>query len=243
MVTGLAAWFLVTKLGLFPPLLLPAPGAVWSDFVLIATRGYGGTSLWLNVAVSLERLALGFGAAAIVGVSLGLAMGVSKVAKGLFDPLIEFYRPLPALGYLSLLVIWFGIGDTSKLLVVGLGGLPAVVLTTAGAVRSIRRERLEGAKSLGLGSFQLFRYVIVPSCLPYILTGLRVGFAFSFTTLVSAEMIGSTSGLGWMVLDATEYLQTSTVIVDIVLMGMTGIAVDRGLVYLRRRLAPWAGRG
>lgn len=237
------AWWVVTAVQIFPAVLLPSPGAVWQDFVSVSTTGYNGSSIWINLEISLSRLAVGFAFVILIGVPLGLLMGRNRVIKGILDPLLEFYRPLPALAYMSLLIIWFGIGETSKVIVLALAGLPPVIVTTAAAARSVRIERIEGARSLGLRGFSLFRYVIAPSCLPDILTGIRVGFGLSFAAIVAAELLASTSGIGWMVWNASEYAVSTVVIIGIVLMGIIGVLVDWALSSLRKRLVPWAGRG
>lgn len=195
------------------------------------------------MAVSFARLAAGFLATIIVGVPLGLAIGTSPVVKGLADPLIEFYRPIPSLAYLSLLIIWFGIGETSKVLVLLLAALPAVVLTTVAGVRSVRIERIQGAQSLGVHGLDLFCFVIVPSCLPDILTGVRVSFGLAYSAIVAAEILASTSGIGWMVWDATQYAESTVVIIGILIMGGTGLFVNRLLFQLQHRIVPWTGQG
>ena len=237
---GLAVWAAVAAAGWVSPIVLPSPLEVISDCWSLLAAGYAGQSLWLNCAASLLRLTEGFGLAVLFGVPIGVAMGLSWVIQGLLDPLIEAYRPLPALSYYTLLILWLGIGESSKVAVLALAGLPPIVLAAVNAVKSVRRERIEGALSLGLSAPQLIRYVVLPSCLPALLSSMRVAFGFSYTTLVAAEMIASTSGLGWMVYRASQYAAASVVIVGLLIMGGTGILVDAALNRLQQKLVPWA---
>ena len=239
---GFATWQLLSQSGWFSPLVLPSPVAVWDSLLVVSTKGYAGSSLWTNLAVSIARLATGFIVAIVIGVPLGLAMGSSRRINAIFYPFIEMYRPLPSLAYLGLLVIWFGIGEVSKIVLLALAALPPIVLSSAGAVRSVRVDRIEGARSLGLEGFSLFYHVVFPSCTPDILTSIRVGFGFAYTTLVAAEMIGASSGIGWMVLNASTYVVSEVVIVGIMVIGVTGVAFDGALRALQRWLVPWTGR-
>ena len=239
---GFGAWQLLSQFGVFSPLVLPSPAAVWDSLLIVSTKGYAGSSLWTNLAVSLARLGTGFTVAIIVGVPLGLAMGSSGRINAIFYPFVEMYRPLPSLAYLGLLVIWFGIGEVSKIVLLALAGLPPIVLSAASAVRSVRVDRIEGARSLGLEGYTLFYHVVFPSCVPDIVTSIRVGFGFAYTTLVAAEMIGASSGIGWMVLNASTYVVSEVVIVGIIVIGVTGVAFDWALRALHKWLVPWAGR-
>jgi taurine transport system permease protein len=239
---GLALWQLVSSLGFVPSYKLPAPGDIVHDLVDVALHGYGEASLWHSLLVSALRLLTGVALAGLIGVLIGYATGVSVIVKGLFDPIFEFFRCIPPLGILSLLVVWFGIGERSKVTMLMIAALTPVVLTTAHGIRAVRQERVQGARSLGLAGFGLFRVVILPSALPEILTGLRIGFGYAFGALVAAEMIGASSGLGWMVWNASQYGETGIVIVSIIVIGIAGFAVDTGLTALRDRLVPWAGR-
>ena len=241
-VAFVAAWYFVAHAGLVPAVALPSPAAVGRAFVMVATEGYAGATLWHNLAVSLARLGVGFGAAVVIGVPLGLAMGVSTTLRQIVDPWIQFYRPVPPIAYLSLVIIWFGVGEGSKFVLLVLAGLAPIVVSTAAAVAAVRRERIEGARSLGVEGFALFRYVIVPSCLPDILTSIRVAFGITFMTLIAAEMIATSSGVAQMMLTAAQTLATAVVIVGLLVIGVTAILLDRILLAVHARLAPWAGR-
>ena len=241
-VAFVAAWYFVAQAGLVSAVALPSPEAVGRAFVTVATEGYAGATLWYNLAVSLARLGVGFGAAVVIGVPLGLGMGVSTTLRQIIDPWIQFYRPVPPIAYLSLVIIWFGVGEGSKFVLLLLAGLAPIVVSTAAAVGAVRRERIEGARSLGVEGFALFRYVILPSCLPYILTSMRVAFGITFMTLIAAEMIATSSGVAQMMLTAAARLETAVVIVGLLVIGVTAILFDRILLAIHTKLTPWAGR-
>jgi taurine transport system permease protein len=232
---GLAVWKGLSTTDLVSPLVLPAPEVVWAEFRRLSSGG----ELWLNYWISLLRMAEGLGIAIVVGVPLGLLMGMSRVAKGLVNPVIELYRPLPAISYFTFLVLWFGLGESAIIAVLALGGLPPIVLETVNAVSRVRRDRLECARSMGFGNRQILLHIILPSCLPDIVTGIRVGLGLAYSVVVAAEMVASTSGLGWMVYNASQFVETSTVIVGLVLMGLTGLLLDGAVAALKYKFMPW----
>lgn len=240
---GLAAWQAIATGGFVPAYALPAPSRIVLDFFDIARNGYGDASLWGSLFVSLARLAVGLLLAIVIGTGLGYLTAVNAIVKALFDPVFEFIRCVPPLGILGLLVGWFGIGELSKIVLLTLAALIPIVLTTSRAVTSVRAERVQGARSLGLSGPRLTRFVILPSALPDILIGIRIGFGYAFGALVAAEMIGASSGLGWMVWNASQYGQTSVVFIDIIVIGCVGFAIDMALARARGRLVPWVGRG
>jgi taurine transport system permease protein len=239
----LVGWYVVTELKVFPPMLLPSPATVWNRSLRILNEGYRGSTLAEHVYISLYRLSMGFLLACVTGVPLGLAMGYSRTIQALFDPVVEFYRQLPPLAYLTILVLWFGIGENSKVILLYLSGVPALIIGSAGAVKSVRIERINGARSLGATRWQVFRYVVLPSCLPQILNSMRVASGVIYSTLIAAEMIASVAGLGWMILDASRFLRSDVIFMGVFLVGVAGVLVDQAIRQLEIRLVPWAGRG
>ena len=238
----LGIWLGVSELELLSELFVPRIPAVFRALTESLVSGYRGTTLLAHLGASLYRVLTGFLLAVITAVPLGLAMGYSKRLGAFFDPLIEFYRPLPPLAYYTILVLWLGIGDESKIALLYLAAFPPLSLSATSAVRGIRRERILGARSLGATPSQVFFHVILPSCLPEIFTGLRVAIGFTYTTLVAAEIVAATSGIGWMVLDASRFLRSDIVFMGILVMGVTGIALDRLIRFLERRIVPWKGK-
>ncbi len=238
----LGLWQIVTASGLIAPLFLPSPVAVVQKLFGLLSTGFTGVPLWEHILVSAGRVFAAFALACIIGIPLGLAMGMSPVMRGLFDPFLEFYRPIPPLAYLPLMIIWFGIGETSKVLLIFLSVLAPVALGARAGVRSVAIEQIHAAYSLGASRAQVLREVVLPSALPEILTAMRIGVGFGWTTLVAAEMVAATMGLGYMVLSASQFLQTSTVLVGIFLIGGIAWCFDLAMRWVEKKVVPWKGR-
>jgi taurine transport system permease protein len=168
--------------------------------------------------------------------------GFSKPIRAALDPIIEFYRPLPPLAYYTLLVIWLGIENPSKVALLFLAAFAPLFLAVVSGVERISIDRINGARSLGASGWQLFVYVIFPSCLPEIFTGLRTAIGVSYSTLVAAEMVAAASGIGWMVLDASKFLRSDVIFVGITIMGLIAIAIDAAIRWVEKTQLPWIGR-
>lgn len=237
-----AAWWIIASLEIVPELFVPRPARVWQAFVEIALVGYRGGTLLVHLGTSMVRVLLGFVLALLFAVPLGLAMGYNRHVQAFFDPLIEFYRPLPPLAYYTILVVWLGIDNESKIALLFLAAFPPLSISAMSAVRAVSRERIHGAQALGASNWQVFFHVIFPSCLPQIFTGIRVSIGFTYTTLVSSEIVAATSGIGWMVLDASKFLRSDVIFMGIIVMGLTGLVLDRLIRVLERRLVPWKGK-
>lgn len=235
-------WWAVTAAGLISPLFLPAPQQVLHQLITIASpQGFMDATLWQHLAASLGRILVALLAAVVIGVPVGIAMGLNETVRGILDPLIEIYRPVPPLAYLPLMVIWFGIGETSKILLIYLAIFAPVTLSTVAGVRNRDPVRVRAAQSLGASRWQLLRFVILPGALPEILTGLRIGLGVGWSTLVASELIAATRGLGFMVQSAGEFLATDVVIAGISVIALIAFGLELGLRALQRRLTPWHG--
>lgn len=238
----LLLWWAVTALGLVAPLFLPPPQVVLQKLILIASpQGFMDATLWQHLGASLARMLVALFFAALIGIPVGIAMGLSPAIRGLLDPLIELYRPVPPLAYLPLMVIWFGIGETSKILLIYLAIFAPVTLSTLAGVKNAQQVRIRAAQALGASRWQLLRYVILPGALPEILTGLRIGLGVGWSTLVAAELIAATRGLGFMVQSAGEFLATDVVLAGIAVIALIAFGLELGLRALQRRLTPWNG--
>ncbi len=237
-----AVWFGVTEGGLVRDLFLPSPADLWSGFVELLDDGYKGRPLLVHVGDSLFRVGAGFVTGVAAGTLLGLAMGYLPRLDALAAPFVEFLRPLPQLAYLVLLITWLGIGETSKITMLFLAALPVAAIAARDGVRNVPAERLRVARTLGASRWQVFRHVIVPSALPEILVGARLAAGIVYGTLIAAEIIAGSSGIGWMILDAGRFLRSDYVFVGIGLIGLAGIAIDRALLLIERRAVHWAGR-
>ncbi len=238
----LALWWAVTALQLIAPLFLPPPGQVLQKLLSLAgPQGFMDATLWQHLAASLTRILIALLAATIVGIPVGIAMGLSPTVRGILDPLIELYRPIPPLAYLPLMVIWFGIGETSKILLIYLAIFAPVAMSALAGVKSAQQVRLRAAQSLGASRTQILWFVILPGALPEILTGLRIGLGVGWSTLVAAELIAATRGLGFMVQSAGEFLATDVVLAGIAVIAVIAFVLELGLRALQRRLTPWHG--
>ena len=238
----LAIWWAVTALQLISPLFLPSPWQVLQKLLTIAgPQGFMDATLWQHLAASLTRIAIALVLAAIVGVPVGIAMGLSPTVRGILDPLIELYRPVPPLAWLPLVIIWFGIGETPKILLIYLAIFAPVVMSTLAGVKSAQQVRIRAAQCLGASRAQVLWLVILPGALPEILTGLRIGLGVGWSTLVAAELIAATRGLGFMVQSAGEFLATDVVLAGIAVIAIIAFVLELGLRALQRRLTPWHG--
>lgn len=238
----LLLWFTATSAGWIAPMFLPSPVAVVERFWEILTGDFANASLLEHTGWSMLRVFGAFALAVVTAIPIGILMGVNRVARGLFDPIIEFYRPLPPLAYLPLVIIWLGIGETSKIVLIYMSIFAPMALSARAGVRSVAIEQIHAAYSMGATRWQVIRYIILKSALPEILTGMRIGIGFGWTTLVAAEMVAAQAGLGFMVLNAAEFLATDVVIMGIVVIGLIAYLFDMLMRYLERRLVPWKGK-
>ena len=238
----LAVWWAVAALQWVSPLFLPPPGQVLTKLITIAgPQGFMDATLWQHLGASLARILVALLAAVIIGIPVGIAMGLSPTVRGILDPLIELYRPVPPLAYLPLMVIWFGIGETSKILLIYLAIFAPVAMSALAGVKSAQQVRIRAAQSLGASRTQVLLFVILPGALPEILTGLRIGLGVGWSTLVAAELIAATRGLGFMVQSAGEFLATDVVLAGIAVIAIIAFLLELGLRALQRRLTPWHG--
>lgn len=237
-----ALWYVATNYGWVKPLFLPAPQAVWEQLLLVAQEGFADATLLTHIGWSALRVFGAFLLAVLTAVPVGILMGVNRVARGIFDPLVEFYRPLPPLAYLPLVVIWMGIGEGSKILLIYLAMFAPLALSARAGVRSVAIEQIHAAYSMGGSRAQVLRHVIMPAALPDVLTGMRIAIGFGWTTLVAAEMVAATAGLGFMVLSASKFMVTEVVVMGILVIGAMALLFDLGMRWLERRLVPWKGK-
>ena len=235
-------WFAITNLGLIKPLFLPSPQAVFQQFHEYLTGTANDKPLWQHLVASVLRVSVAFWLAFLTAVPVGIAMGMSRVMRGIFDPPIEFYRPLPPLAYLPLIIIWFGIDETPKVLLIYLACFAPLALAARSGMKSAAQEQINAAYSMGASYRQVILHVILPSALPEILVGMRIAIGFGWTTLVAAEMVAANVGLGQMVLNASNFLRTDIVIMGIVVIGVIAYLFDLLMRWVERRLVPWKGR-
>lgn len=240
-ITLIALWWLAAYFEVVPAMFLPSPDAVARKAVTVWTDGFEGATLPQHLLASLGRVAAALLAAAITGVAIGFAINLNETARGILEPLVEFYRPIPPLAYLPLIIIWFGIGEFAKILVIYLGILPSIVIATADGLRSVAQDKVNAARSLGATRSQVVTLILLPHALPSILTGIRIGLGTGWATLVAAELIAANQGLGFMIKGAADFLVTDVVILGIIVIAVISIGLELALRLVQRLVVPWQG--
>lgn len=243
----LGAWWGVAALKIWPELFVPRPGAVWDRFIESVTvhngqRGLSGYFLWEHLWASLVRIFAGVLWGVVFGLSLGLLLATSRWFRLIAEPYVNFVRALPPLAYFSLLIIWFGIENTSKIWLLFLAAFPPIALSVLSGVRGIPQQRLDAIRSLGAGRWQTLRHVILPSVLPELFTGVRLAIGFAWTTIVAAETVDGIPGIGGLAWSTKKFQQTDTAVLCIIVIGLTAIALDLLVKSLERRTVPWRGK-
>ncbi len=218
------------------------PGVI-DRFWTLVENGYRNVALWDHVWTSVSRVLLGVLGGALVGIPIGFAMGLSSVARGLFDPIVEFMRPIPPLALIPLVILWLGIDEVAKVSLLFLAALFIMIIAARSGVSSVKISKVHAAYALGASRWQVLRHVIFPNALPEIFTGLRTAMGVCWGTLVAAELVAADKGLGSTILIAKNFLQTDVVVIGIVLIGAIGFAIEIAMRLLEAWLIPWRGKG
>lgn len=224
------------------PIWLPPPETVVARVGEIAASGYQNFTLWEHLGWSLYRVIAGFVFGALVGIPLGYAMGLSGWFRGWFDPIVEFMRPVPPLALIPLVIIWAGIGETGKIILLFLAALWIMTIAARAGVSGVAIAKVHAAYSLGASKWQILRHVIVPNSLPEIFTGARVAMGVCWGTVVAAELVAAEKGAGMMIMVASRFQLTDVVIMGIILIGIIGYGIDILMRMAEKWLVPWKGR-
>jgi taurine transport system permease protein len=224
------------------PIWLPPPEAVVSRLAEISSQGYRDSTLWEHLGYSLFRVVVGFALGALVGIPLGYAMGLSGWFRGWFDPIVEFMRPVPPLALIPLVIIWAGIGEVGKIILLFLAALWIMAIAARSGVSGVNITKVHAAYSLGASKAQIMRHVIVPNSLPEIFTGARVAMGVCWGTVVAAELVAAEKGAGMMIMVASKFQLTDIVLMGIILIGIIGFGIDMLMRKAERLLVPWKGR-
>jgi len=235
-------WELITRVGLVRSILLPSPGEIAQSLWNVILNGYAGTSIAIHIAASLYRLLLAYALAVFFGVVFGLLRGGYRLVDAAMLVPAEVVRPVPPLAFIPLFILWFGIGEVSKILIIFYYVMLVIMLNTQAGVKSCPVDKTRAAQSLGASSRQIFLYIILPAALPQIMTGLRVGMAAALSILVASELLGGDRGLGFVIMDASTFFRTKEVFVGIILIGFLGFMSDLGLRYLSSKFVHWEGK-
>lgn len=243
----LALWWLVVELEVWSELFVPSPARVWERLQEGLTThdgqvGLSGYYLYEHLWASLWRILRGVAFALVFGVVLGLLLATVKPFRLVVEPYVNFIRALPPLAYFSLLIIWFGIEDTSKVWLLFLAAFPPIALSVVAGVEGIRQERVDAARALGASRWQVVRFVTLPSVLPQLFTGTRLALGFAWTTIVAAETVDGIPGIGGLAWATKKFQQTDVAVLCIIVIGLTAIALDQLVKQLEKRVLPWHGR-
>lgn len=238
----LGVWILITSDGWVKPLFLPPPLEVVRTFVDMFSNGYSGVRLWDHVWASLYRVGTAFAVGSLLGVVLGMIRGRVAAIDAIFLVPSEILRPLPPLGLIPLFILWFGIGETSKIMLIGVTVFLIMMVSAQAGTSGVPADTIRAAETCGARRLQIFRYVIFPSALPHIMSGLRISLSLALSILVAAELLGGDRGVGFIILDAANFFRTPYVFAGIMLIGAIGLASDRAIAYATRRIVHWEGR-
>ena len=221
---------------------LPTPADTVGTLIHYSRHPYPtmGNTLLEDAGFSLARILIGFAWGAIAGILIGAAMAGVKAFRWMIDPLIELSRPLPPLAFIPLLIVWFGIGELPKVLLVGMGVVPIMVVTVVAAIDAVPEEFTEAARCLGASRRYALLHVRLRAALPAVITGLRLSMGLSWTSIVAVEMIAATNGLGYVILQAGNYLVTDLIFAGIVLIAVIALILD-GLLRMLHRIVNPAG--
>jgi ABC-type nitrate/sulfonate/bicarbonate transport system permease component len=233
---GFASLFLAWHIAatyIVPSVLFPPPLTVLYKAIALIQDG----TLIENVWASLQRILIGFFTGSLLGIPIGLAIGSFALVRRILEPWTEFLRFIPSVAMITIAVIWFGIGEESKIFLIIYTTIFVVILNTAAGVGAISPNKIRAARALGASSAQVFAFVALPATVPYILTGMRLAMANSFVTIVAAELIASDVGLGRMLWNGRLYMLVDEIFVALVTLGLLGFCADRLFRVLVRRLA------
>lgn len=239
----LLVWYIAGEYEWTSPIFLPPPISVWDKLTVVVVDGFRNFTLVEHIGVSVYRLLIGFFLGCAIGIPIGFAMGLSRACRGLFDPIVEFMRPIPPLALIPLMIIWAGIGNASKIILLFLAALWVMVLAGRAGVQGIKLSKIHAAYTLGANKKQVLFRVILPNALPEIFTGMRVAMGVCWGTLVAAELVAADAGIGFMIVVAGKFLETNLVLIGIIIIGIIGAAIDVAMRKLENKLVPWKGRG
>ncbi len=231
----LVIWEIITRQELVPAWFLPVPSIVFQTLFDMIASG----ELFHHGSISLGRALVGYSLAAVVGISLGVVIAWSRLVEDFFDPLIELLRPLSTFALIPIFFLWFGIGDTSKVMIIFKSCFFPIIINTIAGIKGVDQKLIMAARSLGANGLQLWTKVLLPSALPMIITGMRISTAIAMMSLVGVEMLSSDSGLGFLVIDSQRTFDTERVFAGIIVLSLLGFSLDRLARTVQKRVLSW----
>lgn len=238
----LALWTLVTNLGIVGPGYLPSPQAMFTQLMSLLEQGYGGKPLWDHIEASLFRALVGFLIGVLLGVPFGLFSGYHKAVGAMMSPIMAFIRPIPPIAFIPMAVLYFGLGETGKVVLIVFTAFNYSFVSAQAGAMSVPLAYYRAAESIGLTKLQIFWRVVFPSAIPQIFTGLKVAMALSWAVVVAAELVGAQKGLGFMISDAAQLFQIPVVFIGIALIGLIGLILNIALTVAEDKIVHWKGR-
>lgn len=235
-------WQLISSFKLISPILLPSPLQILDTVIDLFKNGYRDAPFYFHIFISTARALFAFLIAILIGIPLGLLMGRNAVLNAIFDPFVQFLRPIPKIALIPLVVVWLGIGEESKFFLIFIATFLSIIVGSSSASHNVPKGLIQAGQTMGLGSTSILFKIILPSSLPEIFTSIRLSIGIGWTSLIAAEMVAATSGLGWMIINAGSYLRTDVVIVGIILLGSIGFILDWLIVKAQQKWAPWTGK-
>lgn len=218
---------------------LPTPSAV----VVSLFQSFGSPEFWGHIGISVYRVFMGFLLACLIGIPLGILAGTFKFAESFILPMSEFIRYMPAAAFIPLIMVWAGIGETAKILVIFIGCFFQLILMVADDTNRISKDLLYASYTLGANRKQVIFKVIIPALLPKLMTTLRLIMGWAWTYLVVAELVAANNGLGYFIMKAQRFLDTESIFVGIIVIGLLGLIIDRAFAIANKKLFPWVEGG
>jgi ABC-type nitrate/sulfonate/bicarbonate transport system, permease component len=229
------AWQLIASLGLVSPALLPSPAYIVETFIYLIQSG----DLWRHVSSSAARVFQGYAIAATLALTLGIAMGAFPKIDRVMRLLVQILKPVPPIAWIPLAILWFGIDEGSKIFIIALGAFFPILVSTVDGIRQTDKKYVELARVLELPHHLFLTRVMLPSALPHVMTGLRLGFALAWMCVVAAELIAASSGIGFLIMDGRAVSQADLVLAGMLTLGVLGKLTDDGIQRLEKRLTGW----
>lgn len=234
-VVFVVVWEGLTAAGVINPAFFPSPSRMTTE----AGKLIASFEIFRHVWASTQRVLLGFGLSALVAIPIGIALGISPVLKAIADPLVSIIRPLPSLSWIPLSILWFGIGESQKYAIVFMGTVAPLLIYVTDATLRVEPILIKAARNLGATKVQLMTQVIWPAALPNILTGLKVSLALAWMCIISAEMVGASDGLGFLIWNAKDWANMPQVLVGMIAISITVLILDIAFRALENKLMPW----
>lgn len=238
----LGTWALVTNLFKISPMTLPSPQLMAKSFLNMLTDGYAGKPLWEHILASLTRTLIGLLGGIACAVPIGLLMGYSRTVNASLMPLFGFIRPIPPIAFIPLVILWFGIGEFSKILLIFAASFNYTVLASAAGMRAVPEQLIRAGTNLGLTPWQLFTSVMLPAAMPQIFTGIKISIAVSWAVVVAAELIAAQAGLGFIIEDAGTFFRTPEVLIGVFIIGAIGLLFEIAITAVERRVLHWQSK-